>query len=137
MLQTLKEKQLFAKFLKYEFWWNAITFSYFISGVGIMVDLQKVTLVTKCPRPMIPIDIWSFLGLTIYYMRFVESFSSIDALLTKLTKKKLKFLWSDACAGSFKKLKDKLTSTPVLTLPEALMDLWSIVMHPKWGLGVF
>lgn len=31
---------------------------------------------------------------------------------------KVKFLWSDACEGSFVKLKNKLTSTPILTMPE-------------------
>ncbi|KAF3628364.1 putative PP2A regulatory subunit TAP46-like [Capsicum annuum] len=48
--------------------------------------------------------------------RFVESFSSIAAPLTKLTQKKVKFLWSNACEGSFEKLKDKLTLALILTL---------------------
>ncbi len=37
--------------------------------------------------------------------------------LTKLTQKKVKFSWLDACEGSFKKLKEKLTSASILTLP--------------------
>lgn len=48
----------------------------------------------------------------------MESFSSIVTPLTRLTLNKVKVLWFDACEGSFEKLKDKLTSAPVLTLPE-------------------
>ncbi|MDV3184921.1 MAG: RNase H-like domain-containing protein, partial [Candidatus Phytoplasma australasiaticum] len=36
----------------------------------------------------------------------------------KLTQKKAKFSWSNACEGSFEKLKDKLNSTLILTLLE-------------------
>ena len=79
-----------------------------MSSDGIRVDPQKVEAVRKWPRPMTPTDIRSFLGLVGYYRRFVESFYSIAALLTKLTQKKMKFVWSDLCENSFEKLKDKL-----------------------------
>ncbi|KAF3640973.1 hypothetical protein FXO38_21857 [Capsicum annuum] len=53
-----------------------------------------------------------------YYRRFVESFSSIASPLTRLTQEKAKFLWFDSYENSFEKLKDKLTTVLVLTLPE-------------------
>ncbi|KAF3647590.1 hypothetical protein FXO37_19866 [Capsicum annuum] len=34
----------------------------------------------------------------------------------------MKFVWSDLCENSFEKLKDKLTTAPVLTLPESVDD---------------
>ena len=70
------------------------------------------------PRPTIPTEVRSFLGLAGYYRRFVEGFSSISAPLTKLTHKAAKFQWNDVCERSFQELKDKLTSAPVLVLPE-------------------
>ncbi|MCF7184083.1 hypothetical protein L3H42_11340, partial [Corynebacterium sp. MC-13] len=48
----------------------------------------------------------------------MEKFASISAPLTRLTQKGAKFLWSDACERSFQLLKEKLTTAPVLTLPE-------------------
>ena len=84
VLQTLKEQELYAKFLKCEFQLNAITvLGHVISSKGIMVDLQKVVVVKKRPRPTIPFDIWSFLNLVGYYMRFVVRFSFISSPLTK------------------------------------------------------
>ena len=48
----------------------------------------------------------------------MEGFSSIASPLTRLTKKIVKFQWSDDCEKSFVKFKTRLTTTPVLTLPE-------------------
>jgi len=75
-------------------------------------------VVKSWPRPLSPMDIRSFLGLSGYYRRFVEGFSSIASPLTALTQKKSKFEWSEACEKSFQELKDRLTSTLVLTLSE-------------------
>ena len=37
--------------------------------------------------------------------------------MTKLTRKDVKYDWVDACQQSFEELKGRLTSTPVLALP--------------------
>ena len=84
---------------------------------------------------MTPTDIRSFLGLAGYYRRFVESFSSIAAPLTKLTQKKMKFVWSDLCENSFEKLKDKLTTAPILTLPEGVDDFVVYCDASRMGLS--
>ena len=58
------------------------------------------------------------MGLSSYYRRFFDGFSSIASPLTALTLNKVKFEWSEAYKKDFQELKDKLTSAPVLTLPE-------------------
>ena len=47
----------------------------------------------------------------------MQDFSRITAPMTRLTQKNAKFVWSDACENSFQLLKEKLTTAPVLTLP--------------------
>ncbi|KAH0655152.1 hypothetical protein KY285_030034 [Solanum tuberosum] len=119
VLQTLKDRQLFAKFNKCEFWLQSVAFlRHIVTSEGIRVDSQKIEAVKQWPRPTSATDIRSFLGLAGYYRRFVEGFSSIASPLTKLTQKKVKFQWSDDCEKSFAELKTRLTTTPVLTLPE-------------------
>ena len=62
-----------------------------ISSEGVEVDPRKTKVVKKWPRPLIPIDIRSFLGLVGYYRRFVDGFASIASPLTTLTQKSKKF----------------------------------------------
>ncbi|WMV18336.1 hypothetical protein MTR67_011721 [Solanum verrucosum] len=121
VFQILKDQQLFAKFYKCEFWLRSIAFlGHIISSKGIEVDPKKTDAFKSCPRPLSPSDIRSFLGLSSYYRRFVEGFSSMASLLTTLTQKKAKFMLSEVCEKSFQDLKDRLTSTLVLTLPEGI-----------------
>ncbi|KAH0681196.1 hypothetical protein KY284_022281 [Solanum tuberosum] len=119
VLQILRDRKLYAKFSKCEFWLKSVAFlGHIVSDEGIRVDNQKIEVVKNWPRPTTPTEIRSFLGLAGYYRRFVEGFSSIAAPLTKLTHKETKFQWSDECERSFQELRNKLTSTPVLVLPE-------------------
>ena len=65
-------------FSKCEFWLKSIAFvDDIVSNKGILVDSQKIEVVTQLERPIAATDIRSFLGLTGYYRRFLEGFSSI------------------------------------------------------------
>ena len=52
----------------------------------------------------------------------MDGFASIASPLSTLTQKSKKFEWSEECEKSFQLLKDKLTSAPLLTLPEGTKD---------------
>jgi hypothetical protein len=58
-----------------------------------------------------------FLGLVGYYRRFIEGFSTIASPLTKLTRKEVRFVWSEGCEANFQVLKERLTSALALALP--------------------
>ena len=73
----------------------------YISFEGIRVDPQKTKAVRNWPRPISPTDIQSFLGLAGYYRCFVKGFSSIAFPMTRLTQRKVKFLWSESYEKSF------------------------------------
>ena len=88
ILQTLKDRQLYAKFSKCEFWLNEVMFlGHVVLGDGIFVDPRKVEAIVNWEQPKNVSEIRSFLGLAGYYRRFVEHFSLIAALLTRLTRK--------------------------------------------------
>jgi hypothetical protein len=52
-----------------------------------------------------------------YYWRFIKGFSKIAKLMTALLANKVEFKWTQKCQEAFKALKEKLTTTPVLVLP--------------------
>ncbi|BBG93431.1 transposable element gene, partial [Prunus dulcis] len=119
VLKTLRRKKLFAKFSKCQFWLDSVNFlGHVISADGVYVDPQKVEAVVNWPQPTSVTEVRSFLGLAGYYRRFVEGFSTIAAPLTRLTRKGVKFEWSDECEKSFNELKTRLTTAPVLALPD-------------------
>ena len=69
--------------------------------------------------PTNSIEVRSFLGLAGYYQRFVENFSIIASLMTKLLRNNIQFGWTDECQNSFDELKKWLTIAPVLTFPSS------------------
>jgi hypothetical protein len=89
-----------------------------VSVDGIIVDPQKVKVVMNWERPTNITVIRSFLVLVGYYHHFVQDFSWIVAPLTKLTRKDVKFVWSDECEMSFQELKNRLMFALILTLPD-------------------
>lgn len=61
-------------------------------------------------------DVQWFLGLASFYQKFIRHFSAIAAPLLECLKKN-KLFWDTEHDTSFRDLKDKLSSTPVLGLP--------------------
>ncbi|KAG2390376.1 uncharacterized protein HKW66_Vig0222180 [Vigna angularis] len=119
VLSVLREKELYAKRSKCQFWMKEIQFlGHVVSAGGIAVDPAKVKAVLDWESPRSVTEVRSFVGLAGYYRRFIEGFSKIVAPLTYLTRKDQPFAWTDRCEESFQELKKKLTSAPVLVIPD-------------------
>jgi hypothetical protein len=96
VLEKLREKKLFAKFKKCEFWLEEVAFlGHVVSKDGLAVDPAKVQAVVEWEMPTSVREIRSFLGLARYYKRFIEGFSSLSGPLTVLTRKNVTFVWND------------------------------------------
>ena len=74
-------------------------------------------------RPTTVTEIRSFLGLASYYRPFIPGFSSIALPTTKLIRKNVRFVWWDECEASFRLLKEKLVTAPVLSVSEGTEDM--------------
>ncbi|XP_069146959.1 uncharacterized protein [Solanum lycopersicum] len=95
VLQRLREKKLYAKFSKCDFWRTSVTFlGHVVSKEGITVYPAKIEAVRGWTQPTSPNEIRTLWD----------------------------WQWSDECEQSFQKLKTLLTSSPVLTLPEEGVD---------------
>ncbi|XP_058758243.1 uncharacterized protein LOC131631466 [Vicia villosa] len=136
VLQVLKERKLYAKLSKCDFWLEEVSFlGHVISGDGIAVDPSKVDVVLQWETPKSATEIRSFLGLAGYYRRFIEGFSKLALPLTKLTCKGKTFVWDAQCEEGFIELKKRLTSAPVLTLPNPEEPFVVYCDASKFGLG--
>ena len=70
-----------------------------------------------------------------YYRRFIEGFSTIDKPMTQLLKKDKKFEWTEACEKSFQELIRKLTTAPVLIVPDIHKNFEVFCDASRKGLG--
>ncbi|GKE91864.1 putative reverse transcriptase domain-containing protein, partial [Tanacetum coccineum] len=136
ILELLKKEELYAKFSKCEFWIPKVQFlSHVINSKGSHVDPAKIESIKDWASPKSPTEIRQFLGLVGYYRRFIEGLSKIAKPMTKLTQKKVKFVWSDKQEAAFQLLKQKLCSAPILALPEGSEDFIAYYDASKKGLG--
>ncbi|GJV24978.1 putative reverse transcriptase domain-containing protein [Tanacetum coccineum] len=129
ILELLKKEELYAKFSKCEFWIPKVQFlGHVIDSEGIHVDPAKIESIKDWTSPKSPTEIRQFLGLAGYYRRFIEGFSKIAKPMTKLTQKKVKFVWGDKQEAAFQLLKQKLCSAH-------FRSCWHIGIASKKGLG--
>ena len=89
-----------------------------INKDGLVVDPKKVADILNWKVPTDAQGIKSFIGMAEYYRRFIEGFSKIAKLMTTLLGNKVEFKWTQKCQEAFEVLKEKLTTTPVLVLPD-------------------
>jgi hypothetical protein len=127
---------LYAKFSKCEFWMEKVAFlGHVLSAEGVAIDLSKIEAVSKWQSPKSVTEILTFLNLAGYFRRFIENFSKIAKPMTELLKSNMPYVWSDKCEASFQELKNRLTTTPVLTLPDASKDFVAYCDASRQGLG--
>ncbi|KAA3470343.1 reverse transcriptase [Gossypium australe] len=109
LLQTLRDKHLYAKFIKSEFWLREVGFlGHIVFGDGIRVDPSKISATVEWKLAKNVSEVRSFLGLAGYYRWFVKGFSMIATPMTKLLHK-----------DSFERLKTLLIEAPILVQPES------------------
>ena len=119
VLELLRQNKLFAKMSKCDFLKDKVEFlGHVIGKSGVETDPKKTEAITKWPIPQNVSDLRSFLGLANYYHKFIENFAEISSPLNELLRKDSKFMWTTEHDQAFKTLKEKLSSTPVLAIPD-------------------
>ncbi|KAI3685705.1 hypothetical protein L6452_34962 [Arctium lappa] len=105
VLEVLRKESLFAKFSKCEFWLEEVQFlGHVVTRDGVKVDPSKIEAMMNWEPPKSPSEIRSFLGLAGYYRRFIQDFSKIASSLTALTRKNVKFVWTETQEKAFRTL---------------------------------
>ncbi|RVW32429.1 Transposon Tf2-8 polyprotein [Vitis vinifera] len=116
-LETLRQHQFFAKASKCVFGQQELEYlGHIVTHQGVKVDNSKIAAMVAWPHPTNISELRGFLGLTGYYRKFVQNYGIIARPLTNLLKKG-KFAWNDEAEAAFLALKQAMTTTPTLAMP--------------------
>ncbi|XP_033229779.1 uncharacterized protein LOC117181328 [Belonocnema kinseyi] len=85
-----------------------------VGAEGVKPLKKNVDKVLEFPRPRNAKEIERFVGLASYYRKFIKNFAKIAHPLNHLKGKNVDFIWTQACEEAFNKLKNLLTSCPIL-----------------------
>ena len=123
ILERLKKNNLIANAKKCTFAQRELTFLGFqINAQGILPSPLQVKAVREWTRPTNVQEVRQFIGLAQHYRRFIPLFASIAAPITDLTKgtgtKRRPVTWTPECEKAFIQIKQLLTSSPVLLMPD-------------------
>ena len=92
---------------------------------GIKPQSEKVKDVSEMKLPKNQKGVREFLGMVSYYRKFINRFVDTTTPMTKLTRKGVKFKWTEECQTGFEYLKACLTEAQILKYPNP--SKWYVV----------
>ena len=115
MLIKLREAGIQANIDKCEFHVTETKYlGLIISTKGIKIDLAKVDAIKQWDSPTCVWEVLLFIDFCNFYCQFIRDFSKTARLLNTLTKKDVKFVWTEKCNPAFKSLKQRVCEAPIL-----------------------
>jgi hypothetical protein len=120
VLEKLHSHKLYLKPKKCEFEKESIEYlGLIISHNHIVMDPAKVAGVLEWPVPVNLKEVQFFVGFLNFYRRFIEGFAKVARPLHNLTKKGTPFKFGKEELAALAKLKELITSAPILMLPNS------------------
>lgn len=136
VFDIMVQQHLLAKQSKYVFGISKVEYlGHFISCDGVSTDPWKIQVVQHWPTPGNLKQLRGFLGLAVYYRKFIKGYGVLSSSLTKLLKKD-NLIWSDNATQAFNNLKVALTSALVPTIPDYSIPFVIEIDVNGFGIGV-
>lgn len=91
---------------------------YVVNSLGLHVDPDKIQSILDIPTPKTVKEVRRLIGISSWYRRFVQGYSSLISPLTQLLRKNKPFMWSTECEKAWMELKQRLVTAPILAMPD-------------------
>ena len=132
----MEEQQFYAKLSKCEFGMTEMLYLGHIIGVdGVRVHEEKIRAIRDWTEPRNVTELRGFIGICTYYRNFVKNLSQLAVPLADLTKKGA-FRWSNTAQQAFDRLKEVISSCPVLAFPDFTQPFVLECDASREGIGV-
>lgn len=114
-LNKLREWNLHLNWKKCSLFKSEIEFlGHKVTANGLMKTESKMKAITEAPVPTNVDEVRSFLGLVLYYGKFIPKASELTAPLRELLEKDVDFKWTKQCEKAFQDIKTEICSPRVL-----------------------
>jgi hypothetical protein len=84
---------------------SSVILGYIMSKEGRLSNLKKITAIVNMPEQKTPKDIQVFNNMAQFYRYFIQNFTSIMDLITKLLRKTQVFQWTFECQQMWEAIK--------------------------------
>lgn len=85
-----------------------------LSKDGVSANPKGIAAIVNAPEPTNVSKVRSFIGMAMFYSKFIPNLNQKLAPLYHLLKKDTKFVWSAECKRAFENFKKEITSTKML-----------------------
>ncbi|XP_045449691.1 uncharacterized protein K02A2.6-like [Melitaea cinxia] len=115
VFERLKSSGLKVKKEKCSFFVESLDYlGHVISKEGVHTSKDKVEAIVRTPIPRNVSELRAFIGMVMYYGKFIKNVSSILTPLYNLLRVGARYDWSEACDAAFSRVKRALSSSEVL-----------------------
>ncbi len=105
---------------------SSVILGYIMSKEGRLSNLKKITAIMNMPEQKTPKDIQVFNNMAQFYRYFIQNFTSIMDLITKLLRKTQVFQWTFECQQMWEAIKQWYVDALILIAPR-----WDLEFHVK------
>ena len=92
---------------------------------GFRLNPDKKALVVQYPQPKNLKQLRRFLGMALWYRKFLPDFATIADRLTRLSKKNFRYVWEEEQQRAFEHIKALIATASVLHRP--IFNAWFVI----------
>ena len=120
VFEKLRSAKLSMKLSKCHFFSKEIQYlGHILTTKGMCTLPSKAQAIQKMHPPTTPKQVHAFLGLVVYYRKFIKNFTKIAKPSILLIRQQVKFEWTPEHQEAFMKLKDSIIHVLILHYPNA------------------
>lgn len=118
-MDRLREVNHEVKLTKCSFIRQSVEFlEHVLTPQGLQPNPRQVSAVKAFSVPQNVSELCQFLGVTSYNQKFIAKFANVALPLHQLTRKEVKWNWTQECQDAVDLQKGKLVSSPALVYPD-------------------